>query len=252
MLIHSRSTTEVSTMNKHIAVGICALLMLLVFSSVAIAQPANATIVNRGSSERISSSGSPTTQPSESGNTTAISMIVTSASTRWQGFYGNITGNISLGDSSGNALYNWAEVDVDGEVYAANYSYVDWSRIYCVNFTANGLEENLNKSTMDRFLGYSAADMNRSETANETFSSQYSGSLAIGSRTITTGDECPMVTLNSVYQEVLLTDNTSVVFASIINDGATGFKNHPTDFEMIVGVNGTGTPRNYYFYVELS
>jgi hypothetical protein len=239
-------------MKKHIAVALCAFLALLLFSSVAIAQPTNATNVNRGASERISSGGSPSEQPSESGNTTAISMVVTSASARWQGFYGNITGNMTLGDSSGNALYNWAEVDVNGEVYAANHSYVDWSRIYCINFTANHQEERLNKTTLLPFLGYATADENRSDTVNTTFNSIFSGSLAIGARNIVAGDECPMATLNSIYQEVLLTDNTSVVFASIINDGANGFKNHPTDFEMIVGVNGTGTPRSYYFYVELS
>jgi hypothetical protein len=84
------------------------------------------------------------------------------------------------------------------------------------------------------------------------------GSLTIGARVFTGPDNCSMTTLNTGsgyqtadFQEILMTDNESVVFASILENNADGFKDHPTDFEMIVGVNSTNV-RNYFFFVELS
>jgi hypothetical protein len=248
-------------MKKYVLLAACALLLMVALSSFAYAQPANATTITRGTSERASSGGAPSTQPSEAGNTTALNILATDTSRRWQGYYGNVTGNITLSDSSNNAMYNWVSANPVGEVYAANYTSVKWDKIFCVNFSTNA-DENLNKDTLNSFIGYTSdADKARKDSVNATFNQTFTGSLAVGSITLTGADNCSMVTLNtgSGYQttqflELLLTDNQSVVFASILEDNANGFKNHPTDFEMIVGVNGTATSvtRNYYFYVELN
>jgi hypothetical protein len=58
---------------------------------------------------------------------------------------------------------------------------------------------------------------------------------------------------NALFQEVVLHDEHTVVYASVITNDKTGFDNRSTfDFQAIVPENRTssvGTP--YYFYVEL-
>jgi hypothetical protein len=70
-----------------------------------------------------------------------------------------------------------------------------------------------------------------------------------------------MTTLNTnagyqttLFKEILLTDNVSVVFTSILEQNQNAFNSNPADFEMIVGVNSTVqySTRTYYFFVELS
>jgi len=253
-------------MKKYLLVAAFALLVMVAFSSVAYAQtPVNVTTIARGSSERQASGGAPSTQPSEAGNTTSMSITVTDTSRRWQGFYGNVSGSITLADSSSNSLYNWINADPDGEVFASNHTTVNWPRIFCVNFSAAVAEENLNRDSLNTYIGYTSdSDRALKDSVNATFNQTFGddGSiLRIGSRVITNADNCSMVTLNTAsgyqttqFKEVLLTDNQSVVFASILENNVNGFKNHPTDFEMIVGVNGTATSatRNYYFFVELT
>ncbi len=249
-------------MKKPVYIAAIALLVMVALSGFAYAQPANATTITRGASERAASGGAPSTQPSEAGNTTALNILAADTSRRWQGFYGNVTGNITLADSSSNALYNWVNTNPAGEVYAANHTNVNWDKIFCANLSVSVPDENLNANVLNTFIGYvSDADRARQDSVNATFNQTFSGSLAVGSRTITTSDGCRMVTLNtgsgyqeSLFKELLLTDNESVVFATILENNANGFKGHPTDFEMIVGVNGTqyDNPRSYYFYVELS
>lgn len=249
-------------MKKYMCIAAIALLVMVALSAAAYAAPANATDISRGISERASSGGAGDTEPAEAGNTTALTILATDTSRRWQGFYGNVTGNITLADSSSNALYNWVNINPAGEVYAANDSSVNWPKIFCVNFSANVADETLNKDTLNSYIGYTSdEDKARQDSVNSTFNQTFTGSLAVGSRTLTGADNCSMATLNTgtgyqdvLFRELLLTDNQSVVFASILENNANGFKSHPTDFEMIVGVNGTVlyTPRNYYFYVELS
>ena len=244
-------------MKKQLVLFSIAMLFLLAAIETAYAQPINASVVNRGLSER-----STATEPSEGGNTTSLSITANTLSQRWQGYYGNVTGNVTLGDAANNVLYSWVDLAPAGEVYAANKTSVNWPRIFCVNFSAAAGEENLNKDTMNTFIGYTSdGDRAKNDAVNATFNQTFGddeSTLVVGARTIANADNCSMVTLNTgtgyqtaSFKEVILTDNETVVFASILENNANGFKSHPTDFEMIVGVNSSNT-RNYFFFVELS
>src|SRR3989338_8064271 len=115
----------------------------LLLVSLAYADPQGPTNIARGSSER-APSNAPTQVQAEAGNVTSLQIVATKITSRWQGFYGNITGNITLSDSSSNSMYNWMETAPRGEIYAVNSSATPvWGEVFCFNFT-NNLSEGQN------------------------------------------------------------------------------------------------------------
>jgi hypothetical protein len=235
------------------------LIVMSVFSSAA---PVAPDLMERGPSERAPLIGGSNAQVSEGGNVTPLFVSGQRITARWQGYYGNVSGGITLADAAGNSMYDWGLVNPSGEIYAANHSTVAWSGVFCVNFSANLAEENLNRDTLNSFIGY-GSDIEKAsdDSINATFNQTFTGTLTVGSRTFTDVDNCSMVTLNTDtgpqttdFQELILTDNVSVVFTSILEQNVNGFNSNPSDFEMMVGVNGTasGTTRTFYFFVELS
>ncbi len=252
-------------MNRRNLSVIFFILGLLVTSYIVSAAPTGPSNIIRGASQRAGLNSTEKTQVAEAGNMTALKVNATSITARWQGFYGNITGEFTLDDASNNTLYNWLIVTVQGEIYASNGTNVAWSSIDCANFSANGKEKNVNLSTLNTLIGYASdIEQGNSDSVNATFNQTYgddASTFAVGTRTINNADNCSMATLfvNEVYQtarfkEVLLTDNISIIFTALLEQDQTGFSGSTLDFEMIVGVNGSqsGTTKNYYFYVELT
>jgi hypothetical protein len=235
--------------------------MFIVLSIFTTAVPVAPDSITRGPSER-APGGSASGQPSEGGNVTPLFVSGQRITARWQGYYGNVSGGITLADSGGNSMYDWGLVNPSGEIYAANYSTVSWSLIFCVNFSAVLAEENLNRDTLNAFIGYgSDTEKASDDSVNATFNQTFTGTLIVGSRTFTGADNCSMNTLNTAsgyqttdFQEIILTDNVTVVFTAILEQNVNAFNSIPADFEMIVGVNSTVqyTTRTYYFFVELS
>ncbi len=228
------------------------------------ADPVGPNTITRGSSQRSAVNSTEKTQVSEAGNMTSLIINATSVTQRWQGFYGNITGTITLDDASNNTLYDWQLSSTLGEIYASNGTNVAWSSIDCVNFSANGKEKNTNVSVLNQFIGYAIdTDQGSSDSVNATFNQTYgndASTFSVGTRTINNADNCSMATLfvsdapqTSSFKEVLLTDNISIIFTALLERDVVGFSGSTLDFEMVVGVNGTqsGTTRNFYFYIEL-
>ena len=236
--------------------------ILIVMSIFSAATPVAPDSIARGPSERAPLTGGSNAQVSEGGNVTPLFVSGQRITARWQGYYGNVSGGITLADSSGNSMYDWGLVNPSGEIYAANFTTVTWGDIFCANFSAVLAEENLNRDTLNAFIGYgSDTEKASDDSINATFNQTFTGTVIVGSRTFTWVDNCSMVTLNTAsgyqtadFQEIILTDNVSVVFTSILEQNVGGFNSIPSDFEMIVGVNSTvsGTTRTFYFFVELS
>ena len=220
--------------------------------------------ISRGVSERKTLAGGGSTQQAEGGNITPLFISTERVTKRWQGYYGNISGGILLDDAAGNSLYSWGLAEPSGEIYASNYSTVTWTNIDCINFTTNTSVLKYNVSELNAFIGYGEGEQGFLDSINGTFNQTFGNdgsTFQVGSRTINNADNCSMVTLynasgyqTDLYREVLLTDNTSIIFTALISQNKRGFNNIIADFQMIVGVNGTvdGTVRNYYFFVELS
>lgn len=252
------------------------LLMLATFmSTLALPDGAdNATAIN--STTRIAAG--PQSLLARDGNVTEGDFTGFSLTNFWQGFYGNVTGVITLEDGVGNVFYNWTTTNPRGEIYAANETTsISWLKIQCLNYTASG--ENATRNTSGTAGGYGTFGMNLTElhrafgfnvsvptvdNVSATFKeSNTHDQFFVGALTFDSA-ECPTAyVLNSngasaagSFEEVILWDpgNNATVWASILEDNLRGFDQRFHDFEMLVLENGAGTDTAttlYYFWVEL-
>ena len=212
------------------------------------------------------------------GNISGFNLNSESITNTWQGYYGNVTGTITLDDASNYTMYNWSLQSPSGEVYSANQS-INWQNIQCFNFTANGTLAN-NVDNTDAIAGATSLTgwnmthienmtgivWNSADGLNETFT--YSGaqghtSFVTDDEQFTTG-ECLTTRIygdtgagvQTEFEEALLWDpaNYVLVFTSILEDNILGFDNAYHDFEMIVlenGHSGDTQATTYYFWIEL-
>ena len=129
----------------------------------------------------------------------------------------------------------------------------------CFNFTKGATAQNVTLSNLENTYGMGANDL---DGVNETFDALYTaGSVVVGSTTIVAGS-CPVAYTNvnnasqsSDYAEILLMDNSSnnIVYATLLEQDATGFTGGTFDFQMLVGENGDiAGVSTYYFFVELN
>jgi hypothetical protein len=230
--------------------GILVLGLVTVWSSFAV--PTGPSDINQVSSSRY-----PVTSASNisaiAGNVTELDFQSNSVTNTWQGYYGNISGSILLGDVNNNTLYDWTSASPNGEIYATRSgSTPTWGSIQCAataNIDQEDLDLNVNQS-IDQ------------DSVNRTFLNATAfNAFYVGNVNINTTQNCYAVNLHNSsgvpspdFQEVILYDGTSIVYASVISQDAVGFDAAPHDFEMIVGEdghNGDSNPTPYYFYVEL-
>ena len=244
------------------ALGAIATIVAIALFSVAVfAVPEGPEAIERGADERRTTASGGSLEQADAGNMTSLNINNTAITARWQGYYGNITGTITLDDAGNNTMYSWAIASPQGEVYAVNHSTTPtWANVKCVNFSA-GLEQNISLADLNSGIGI--LDNTNRESFNKTFNLTYQGGFSVGSTPIVAGDECPLVSLyvNNNYDETdfnvtILHQNQSkdmAIYAAILEQQAAGFSGATLDFQMIVGDNGdiVGTT-NYYFYVELS
>lgn len=223
------------------------------------------------------------------GNVTHLNVAGSTVTQTWQGYVGNVSGTITLDDSSGNTLYDWTLADPEGEIYATYTPYVDWTTgfVTCWNWsdqsagdsnalTLGELEgwDTTNAPTNVATLGLATDDV---DGVNETFSvpgASAHSSFYVAGKYIdgTAGVSCPLAKLynststtgtaaSAPFEQVLLQYNGTasinsggVIYTSILKDDIVGYDGTTWDFEMIVGEDGhsgnTATT-TYYFYVEL-
>jgi hypothetical protein len=186
------------------------------------------------------------------GNVTELNFIANTVTQTWQGYFGNITGTIVLGNSNNQSMYNWNISAPSGEVYATRTSDVPaWASITCADQAAVDLE--------DTALGVNpTVDQ---DSVNKTFVNITFTPFFVGNVNINDTQDCRAVNLydqngvsSSNFQEVLLHSGADMIYTALITQDSLGFDNRAHDFEMLVGENGHNgdtdvTP--YYFYIEL-
>lgn len=183
----------------------------------------------------------------QSGNLTGMNMDSETITDYWAGFYGDITETISLENAAGNVFYNWSQASPSGEVYAARASSVTWAAVNCSSVVRAEAED----TTL-------SIDSSATDSVNRTF---YKGgnhsAFAIGGGTSFTADMCEYRTnaytdagsQTTNFDQILLNDSSTTVYATLIENEQAGFDSGNYDFELFVPSTIAG--QIYYFFVEL-
>jgi hypothetical protein len=206
----------------------------------------------------------------EAGNVTELQLTAIATTKSWQGYYGNISGQISLEDTQGNVFYNWTSVEPKGEIYASTTNTIEWTNITCFNWTGQSITVETEEAR------YGITD-DQGDGIDETYgSSGLDKNFFVGSRNITgvsndVGATCQTTNtfqyglqgVSDQFENVLLTDNAgALVFTTVIenNDAnnatdINGFDNAPHDFQLMVAEDGhdgqEDTTTTYYFWAEI-
>ncbi|MBR9706411.1 hypothetical protein GOV14_05225 [Candidatus Pacearchaeota archaeon] len=168
---------------------------------------------------------------------------------RWKAFVGWVSGSFTLDDSGGSTIYDWSLATITGRVYATrNSTSVAWSSINCSNITYLETEN----SNMDH--------TSNDDNITKTFENRTHNSFWVGS-TFILANTCPTVKtyVNGVVQfadfhETALYDGYNHVYATILEDNATGYDGAGYDFQLLVPENGAPnftSSTSYYLYVEI-
>ncbi|MBW3001454.1 hypothetical protein KY341_06290 [Candidatus Woesearchaeota archaeon] len=196
------------------------------------------------------SGGSPDSIAVQAGNVTEINISGTKITEHWAGFYGEISGNLTLENSNGDVFYDWTGLggSIAGEVFASADGTVSWSGIGCAS-EAEAL-------AIEGTLGIDPDDSDR---INNTYTSTTHPTFNVGSVSGITGcnatntyDAGGSPSADAFYQ-VLLTDaEGDAVYTTLINDTETGFDGSTHDFQLLVGESDAAGTTTVYFYIELS
>jgi hypothetical protein len=215
--------------------------------------------------------------PAQAGNVTELNIFGFSTTQSWQGYFGNVSGAIQLGDGNDNIMYNWSLASPEGEIYASTNDSLQWSNVQCFNFTALGtyLDDSgqsggtslfgKNLSQLESEFGIVPDD---ADGVDETFiygpNEPDTHNLFYTANLEFTNGECRSTRIfsnagkgeNNKFEEVLLydPDTKSPIFVSLLNEDEVGFDSATHDFEMLVLEDGHETDTSstmYYFYVEL-
>jgi len=266
-------------MNQKIVIGILiALVALTTIITNVSAVPSGPKSITPGLNERWPT-WDPLSQEALAGNVTELTFNGSTITRTYQGYYGNITGYIVLGDSSNNTLYDWTLANPQGEIYAVRSvaSVIpNWETVVCAEYTHVQTEDtrlSVNESTdqdsVNRtfVVGGAPDQVARFPTSDFSYPQFWVANQSI------TANSCPVATLyNSTQQpspyfkEVLLQDSTKnyIIYTSIIAhtinpySDSDGFNKMNHDFEMMVGQDGHGAnigstaiSSTYWFFLEL-
>ena len=226
---------------------------LVLYAALAMAQPSGPSSINVLGSERANITNAAVSVTAQAGNLTELTIDASAITAAWQGFYGNITGSITLENANGDTFYNWSGLgSISGEVYASRNDSVVWGSINCTNSTEIA-NENI-------YLGKVASD---ADDVTGTFNQTNHPSFEVGSTTIG-ANSCNSTnafintgqSLTDNYQVLLADGSSNIVYTALIDDNQIGFDASQHDFQLLVGENGNATQAStltpYFFYIELS
>jgi hypothetical protein len=268
-------------MNQKIMLGlIIALLGLSMISHVS-AEPTGPATASETDEMRWATYGSWNTT-AIAGNVTEVIFTGSSVTRTYQGYVGNITGEIVLGDSNNNTLYDWTLANPQGEIYAVRSSTVPtWSSVRCANQTEIQAEDtrlNVNLTNDEDAVNRTFVVGGAPDQISRFGSTElYHPSFYTANQSIANSSCAVAVMYNSsampspYFKNVLLSDTVNVnpvtgfvIYTGIISHSislgtdADGFNGRTYDFEMIVGEDGhgaqdgpTATTSTYWFYLEL-
>ena len=224
-------------------------MIILTNKTFVLAAPQGASITNNYTENAA-------TRPADShtaagGSFTTLLLNVSSQTSKWKAYLGNVTGKLTLDNSNNKTIYDWALSVIQGEVYVSRNNSIIFSSLACANrgnITAEDTYMNINSSSDD--------------SINKTFNQSIHRSFVIGGTGTISNSTCPAIATyvndtsqpaseNATFQEIFMSDGKNPVFVALINDNKVGYDQGLYDFQLIVPENPTGTLTPYYFYAEL-
>ncbi|RME31954.1 hypothetical protein D6789_01085 [Candidatus Woesearchaeota archaeon] len=179
----------------------------------------------------------------ESGNISEASLESNMSTYRWTGLYGNVTGNIVLGDSNSNQLFAWT---AQGRVvYASELATINWANLADADWAATETDYtflNVSGSADDYNNTFAGAAENIGSLIFTTLTSDYATTLSSGSTTWKT------------YSLTDASGGTDIIFAGRVVQSGTTYNGETADFQMILPEDGTAndnTPTTFNLWVEL-
>ncbi len=241
-----------------------ALCLILTTSLVWAADPtAPRSLVASGPSTFVPGNYGPQSVEAIAGNITALTIDAVGQTKAWQGYYGDITGTITLDDANNYTFYNWSSSEPQGQIYATLNNSIGWSGVGCYNFSnATGA----NWQTIEDHYLILDDDV---DGVNETFTATDHPDFQVGFQTMT---GCPTTYIfqndsaqSANFVNVLLYDPllpaTGWIYTTLIEDKADAtytdllcYNGQTCDFQILVNDDGHGTnvaTTTYYFWVEL-
>lgn len=237
--------------------GVILVLGVLFFSSFSLylvsAAPQGATILGAGLSVDNGPVKTASSRNDTGGKIITMRIDAQQQDTGWKAYVGNASGSFVLQNVNNKSIYQWpSSTTITGELYIARNTSVNWSTIYCANAG--------NISAEQTFFGMTGADP---DSINNTFNSTLHKAFTVGTIPIPIST-CPAIATwvndtsqtpgpSAVFQEVLLSDNSNVVYASLLTNEQRGFDNSSNyDFQAIIAENKTSAVGTaYYFFLEL-
>lgn len=208
-----------------------------------------ATVISAGESSRANFSDTSSASTSvQAGNVTELNISGTAITDHWAGFFGDISGSVTLQTSDGSVFYNWSGLSsVSGEVFASTDDAVTWGGIGC----ASGAEI----TTVETALGIAATD---ADTIGLTYSSISHPGFSVAGVGLSGCNSTNTYVNNGVkdpstFYQVFLTDTEGdAVYTTLINETTQGFDGNNHDFQLLVGESDAAGVTPMYFYLELN
>jgi hypothetical protein len=229
--------------------GIVSLVVLIFLLAYVLAIPQGAQITfNQTQNASIRPADS---HAAAGGSFTTLVLNVTSQTSKWKAYVGNVTGRLTLDNSNNYTIYDWALTTVQGEVYVSRNDSVSFSTLECANDGNISAEEN--------FLNINSSS---DDSISNTFNESVHKSFVVGGTGIVNNGSCYAIVTyvgdqpqtqdqNANFQEVLMSDRLNLVFVTLLEDNQPGFDGGNYDFQIIVPDDPTETSTTYYFYAEL-
>lgn len=225
------------------------LLNTLLFSSLAIATPTGPSAINITDNEtKVTTAGQIVNI--SGGIISKINITASMQNPHWKAFVGWIDGKFTLDDSSGSTIYDWTLSSIGGEVYATRASgTAGWETISCANATEITAEDTaLNHTGEDNITSTftASSNVNTFVVAGTTISA---GACSATNTYINNQTQA------TKFEEVILHDETDIIFATVLEEDEPGYDGSDYDFQMLVpevALETWASSTAYYLYVELS
>lgn len=221
-------------MKKIAILLIAAFVFLMTFSLVSAVDPGEAAVSNEAMRGPYTFAGG--SADVQAGNITYADLDTNMSTYRWAGLLGNVSGNIILGEGTGNVMFTWTAIG--RVVYASESTGVDWPNL-APGLGAVGGAYYQGGSDNDNFVS--------TFIDSSTFDTEIFTGLAASPRATTLG--------GTGWYTYALNDLADPVFAGeVVDAGQAAYDGSSVQYQMILPEDGTDfdqTATAYNLWVEL-